>query len=170
MSRYNRSENTRRAKEWRRLAASILIDALGGECRVCGYKKCQRAFDFHHVDPASKLDSVAAFLALRTWTRLAAEARKCVLVCARCHREIHAGVTQCPEVLDYQIPDRLPINNGRRTQKKCPVSKEDLRYMYQRNGTKKLASQFGVNYRTMARWCDEAGCERRPNTWKNYVG
>ncbi len=31
------------------------------------------------------------------WHRIVKEARKCALVCCRCHREIHAGITSLPE-------------------------------------------------------------------------
>ena len=56
----------------------------------CGYAKNSAALEFHHREPASKsfhLDLRS--LSNRTWHVIAAEARKCDLVCSNCHKEIH---------------------------------------------------------------------------------
>ena len=34
-----------------------------------------------------------------SWKDYKAEALKCTLVCSNCHREIHEGITECPEIL-----------------------------------------------------------------------
>jgi hypothetical protein len=62
---------------------------LGGRCRICGYSRCPAAFDFHHQDPRTKDFTISD----RTvWSdALEAELRKTSLVCANCHREVHAG-------------------------------------------------------------------------------
>jgi len=65
-----------------------LIDLLGGKCVDCGYNAHLAALDFDHVDP--KLKSVNVSTLLQN-TRLAfhvivAEAEKCVIRCANCHR------------------------------------------------------------------------------------
>lgn len=62
---------------------------LGGRCRICGYDKCPAAFDFHHTDPRTKDFTISN----RTvWSEaLEKELRKTVLLCATCHREVHAG-------------------------------------------------------------------------------
>jgi hypothetical protein len=64
------------------------IDFLGGKCSVCGYNKCSKALEFHHVD-ASVKDS--NFRTNRGWSvkRLLKELENCVLLCANCHREEH---------------------------------------------------------------------------------
>ena len=64
------------------------IDYKGGECQICGYSKCSSAFDFHHLNPAEKEGPVSC----RCFDNIKKELDKCVLVCARCHREIHAGL------------------------------------------------------------------------------
>lgn len=62
---------------------------LGGKCHICGYDKCPAAFDFHHTDPRTKDFTISN----RTvWgPELESELRKTVLLCATCHREVHAG-------------------------------------------------------------------------------
>ena len=66
----------------------------GGCCAVCGYKKCNRALTFHHIDPNTKGFGISQKGITRSWERIRTEIDKCVLVCANCHAEIHDGITQ----------------------------------------------------------------------------
>jgi len=68
---------------------SILVDFLGGCCYQCGYSGEPDAFDFHHKKPEDKKYSVSDLL-LGNFEKAAEEARKCILLCCRCHRELHA--------------------------------------------------------------------------------
>ena len=80
----------------KRYANSIkirLVDALGGKCVVCGYDKCRQALDFHHLDPKAKEYNVNT---IRSFEKALKEAKKCVLLCANCHREFHAGLVELP--------------------------------------------------------------------------
>lgn len=84
-------------KNWRKRARQYLAAAFGGKCTICGYDKTIAALDYHHIDPAEK-DHLLCF-AMRNgyaWSKIVQEARKCTIVCCRCHREIHAGVTVLP--------------------------------------------------------------------------
>lgn len=74
----------------------LAVDLKGGQCQVCGYRKYIGALEFHHPDPSKKDFSISADGLTRSWDRVKAEVEKCVLICANCHREIHAGVTQLP--------------------------------------------------------------------------
>lgn len=66
-------------------------------CLICGYDKCFAALDFHHVDPSEKEYSIAKMLlGSPAKGRLEKELRKCVVLCATCHREYHAGVVELP--------------------------------------------------------------------------
>ena len=65
------------------------IAFLGGACQKCEYNRCPAAFDFHHLDPREKDFDISSRVA---WTpALEDELKKCVLLCANCHREAHAG-------------------------------------------------------------------------------
>jgi hypothetical protein len=66
-----------------------LVESLGGCCSKCGYNKCMDALEFHHIDPKKKEFNLQS--CKLSITRLQREAKKCILVCANCHREIHAG-------------------------------------------------------------------------------
>jgi len=72
-------------------------DFKGGKCIICGYDKCPNALDFHHINPAQKDFSLSVRGLTRSWDKIRKEISKCVLVCANCHREIHAGITQLPK-------------------------------------------------------------------------
>lgn len=67
------------------------INFLGGKCENCGYSKCKEALDFHHLDPSKKDFNISGSHA-RSWSKIEGELKKCVLLCANCHREIHTGV------------------------------------------------------------------------------
>ena len=71
-------------------------DYKGGKCEICGYKKCPRALSFHHLDPKKKSFGLADKGLTRSWDKIRNEIKKCILVYANCHMEIHEGVTQLP--------------------------------------------------------------------------
>lgn len=61
------------------------------ECVHCGYNKSRAALDFHHLDSTKKDFTIAARLTSSLKT-LAKEIKKCILLCANCHRELHEGL------------------------------------------------------------------------------
>ena len=88
---------TRRA--WTAQEKQKAVDYKGGECQICGYSTCLAALDFHHPDPTQKEGyGTGALKTHWTFEKNKTEIDKCVLVCVRCHREIHAGVTRCPSL------------------------------------------------------------------------
>lgn len=87
--------NTCQVNSRRPVRKKLAVEYLGSKCAICGYDKCLDAFDFHHLDPTIKTDSVPK-LFLHTEEKLKSELDKCVLLCCRCHREVHAGITQLP--------------------------------------------------------------------------
>ena len=66
-----------------------LVEYKGGKCEICGYNKCIDALEFHHLNPEEK-DFGLSCGDTRSLERLKVEADKCIMVCANCHREIHA--------------------------------------------------------------------------------
>lgn len=67
------------------------VEYKGGECIACGYDRCQGAMDFHHKDPKTKKFGIAKRRSLIFDQEVIDELDKCMLLCATCHREIHAG-------------------------------------------------------------------------------
>lgn len=78
----------------RRSLKQTLVKDAGGECVLCGYSRCDRALEFHHLDPKAKLFQITSHT--RSLARLRAEASKCVLLCSNCHAEVEAGITALP--------------------------------------------------------------------------
>lgn len=77
--------NNARRQEFKQRAVAY----LGGSCSKCGYARCLKALEFHHMDPLTKDFEVSKDSASRTWEKVEKELDKCILVCANCHREIH---------------------------------------------------------------------------------
>jgi predicted transcriptional regulator len=76
------------------------IEYKGGKCVSCGYKKCNNVLEFHHLDPSKKEFSIAHAKLTSFNEKVKRELDNCALVCANCHREIHAGFLA---LLDYKI-------------------------------------------------------------------
>jgi 5-methylcytosine-specific restriction endonuclease McrA len=68
------------------------IAALGGKCQKCGYATCLDALEFHHVDESCKDFGISSKGYTRSWDCVKRELDKCTLLCANCHRELHALV------------------------------------------------------------------------------
>lgn len=73
---------------------AIVADALLVGCVVCG-EHDPIVLDFHHRDPAEKSENVKS-MSDRTEAKVRAEIAKCVVLCANCHRRVHAGVIHLP--------------------------------------------------------------------------
>lgn len=68
-----------------------IIYVMGGKCFCCGYNKCNNALELHHLNPKEK-DFTFSDNNCRAWNKVVAELPKTILVCANCHREIHANL------------------------------------------------------------------------------
>ena len=59
------------------------------ECALCGYSKCKEALCFHHIKQDEKEREIKPKL---TYKQIETEIKKCVVLCANCHMELHAGL------------------------------------------------------------------------------
>ena len=69
----------------------------GGKCERCGYNKCIKALEFHHLDPSKK-----DFTISNDHFKLAEaveESKKCILICANCHRELHDNLWKIEDLI-----------------------------------------------------------------------
>ena len=89
----------------RRSVKRILVEEAGGACILCGYRRCHRALEFHHLDPRMKECDLGRTGVSRSLARCRAEARKCVLLCSNCHAEVEARITAVPL---NSVPDAVP--------------------------------------------------------------
>lgn len=82
----------------RKKLKELSMEEKGGHCYYCGYAKCIGALEFHHIQENTKEFDLSTRGLTRSWEKIKDELKKCILVCANCHREIHAGLLQPPEV------------------------------------------------------------------------
>ena len=83
----------------RRTLKQRAVSALGGRCKGCDREHQLTVFEFHHRDAATKDFGVSEDGRIRRWEEIEAELAKCVLLCANCHREVHAGLRDLDSIL-----------------------------------------------------------------------
>ncbi len=123
------SVSSDRVKEWRKKTKTRLLLAFGNKCIVCGYNKCSAALEFHHIDPKTKSFGLgSARASIKNWDSLIEEAKKCVILCAVCHREFHEGL--------IKLPENTPVCDNKVENYK-EIEKEDLYDLCKICGNKK---------------------------------
>lgn len=79
-------------------AYKMLIDlGLMTDCIICGFPKEKiSAIEFHHTDPNNKESMVSELVCISKTQkeRFINEAKKCVCLCANCHRLYHSNDTE----------------------------------------------------------------------------
>jgi len=105
---------------------------LGGKCCKCGYDKCLNALQFHHIDP-SKKEFDWNKLRQKVWEDVITELKKCILLCANCHTELHS----LPKNYDFigGGNDNNYLNKELLITGKCPICDKDV------HGTKYCSSK-----------------------------
>lgn len=104
----------------------------GGKCENCSYNVCFRALEFHHVNQDTKEFGVGCQDAIIDIDKMLAESNKCVLLCANCHREAHAGILNLSSfvLFEFMVEDYfslfpveidLPIFKPRRPRNSLPT-------------------------------------------------
>lgn len=71
----------------------------GSKCILCGYHRCVAGLHFHHFNPHEKSCSISE---CTSWRQIKEELSKCVLVCANCHAEIHAGLVDLEILVELE--------------------------------------------------------------------
>ena len=74
----------------RKKVRAMAVAHKGGRCEKCGYDRCIDALEFHHMDPSRKDFSISSKGYTRSWEKVKEELDKCMILCANCHRELHA--------------------------------------------------------------------------------
>lgn len=104
---------------FRRRRKENLIRVCGNQCNICGYCKTKSALEFHHIKPEEKSYSIAAKGTCHDLEADLAEIKKCILVCANCHREIHDNLFSVEDLMQYkvfkdEIAEELRQNKGQK--------------------------------------------------------
>jgi hypothetical protein len=61
-------------------------------CQICKIKYDSVVMDLHHTDPNVKDSGVAKLMKSASYSKLQEEIDKCVVLCANCHRLLHADL------------------------------------------------------------------------------
>ena len=97
-----------KAVQLRRAKVRLMaVEYKGGCCEICSYNRCIEALEFHHVDPKTKEFGISSKGYSRSWEKVKTEIEKCILLCANCHREYHAGKLQLPQVTVVEKSDEF---------------------------------------------------------------
>lgn len=92
-----RSNNSQNVVNFVKRRKNNLIKVFGSKCCICGFNNFQEGLDFHHVNPEEKEFGLTSESTTKALDKQLKEAKKCILVCANCHRGIHYGYIQVPE-------------------------------------------------------------------------
>jgi hypothetical protein len=68
-------------KDWKAYKSTLY-------CTKCGFNHIA-TLDFHHIDPATKTASVNDLVSNGKYALAMEEAKKCIILCANCHRIHH---------------------------------------------------------------------------------
>ena len=115
------TKNTMYLNTYNKKRKSLILQGFGGKCQICGYNKCDSALEFHHLDPSQK--ELTLSKSVYSWDKTKQELKKCICVCANCHREIHEGLINLDtskqyfdeNIVSYYNPNPEKIYN------ECPV-------------------------------------------------
>lgn len=66
-----------------------ILEFFGGKCAHCGLVAIPDVYDVHHINPDEKEFQIGTNMGI-SWVRMESELKKCILLCANCHRKIHA--------------------------------------------------------------------------------
>lgn len=113
----DRKFNYEQVKKWRLLVKKKAVDYKGGECQVCGYDRCVRSLDFHHLDPTKKDFAISEFKN-RKIEKLKNELDKCILLCSNCHGEVHDGIL---DVSSIKIDLNIKLEITEKKENKCNI-------------------------------------------------
>jgi hypothetical protein len=173
---------------WRRRTKERMVAAFDKKCCICGKTYPQECFEFHHLDPSEKSFGLGTIRSnCISWEKIVTELRKCVMVCANCHRLVEYGYVQMPsdpyrfneKYTDYKknFPNQQLKTDNCRCGRKKPVSqkycsrdcyniyrrhtnwptKYELRDLLKEHSLKKIGQLYGVSASAV-------------NKWKKYYG
>jgi hypothetical protein len=162
---------------WKKRRKEDAVELLGGKCEICGYNKCLDALDFHHVGD-DKDFNIAQALPRWKWSRIVAELKKCTLVCANCHREIHSK-----KIGDHSLRRTMrqwhkmvcptckkEFETKHQNRKHCSIqcltfsqrraerpSEEELRSLLETTSWTQIGKMFGVSDNAVRKWAKRYG-------------
>lgn len=87
----NKLDHYRRNKEKKQRLRDMILEKKNQGCLLCD-EICVPCLDFHHLDGSQKEFLISKMVNMGSSSKLQAELEKCVVLCANCHRKVHAGI------------------------------------------------------------------------------
>ena len=88
-----------------------MISIAGDCCCLCGYDRCGKALDFHHLLPEQKKFEISGNGIVQSELKVFIEARECILVCRNCHRSIHSKKSSSTSISHRIATDLMGYRN-----------------------------------------------------------
>ena len=184
-------EATTKARQKRK---KDLVYIHGNQCSICRYDKCIGALQFHHINPKDKTYELSSGNCY-SWESDIEESKKCILVCANCHTEIHFGIIE--QSLETSFNEERyfeknkdfnsiinkcknwgqQITTGASYCAKCwsiinrrveRPSREELKQKIRTISFSEIGRQYGVSDNSIRKWCDGFNLPRRKSDIKKY--
>ena len=186
-------------KDYRAHKKEQLIEYKGGKCEICGYDRCKKALEFHHVDVYKKLFTISSSLGKRIEV-LKQEVDKCVLACANCHREIHEGLIDIKKLNQILIDDIktheskeqkdsniiycakcgvIEVKNEGNLCEVCQykeqskrtrdIDRETLKNLIRTTSFVQIGKMYDVSDNAVRKWCDKFNLPRLSKEIKTYT-
>lgn len=127
-------------KAWRHRTKHRLVEAFGSQCCICRKIYDDTVYDFHHIEPESKKFALSVSSAT-SWSTIVEEAKKCIMLCANCHRLVHALKVVLPEdIIRFNEDYKYEIKNSHC--KVCGELIEDYRTVCSKQCAAKVVPYF----------------------------
>ena len=107
IEKYRELDKAKKAKTYA-MKREIVDSFKSKGCIICGEKETA-CLDFHHLNPSEKDFQVSA-LNNKGLKTILAEIEKCVILCANCHRKLHANLIELPNDTNLQ-EEKLDIKS-----------------------------------------------------------
>lgn len=171
-----------------------LVYIHGNQCSICGYDKCIGALQFHHINPTDKIYGLSSGNC-HSWKSDIEESKKCILVCANCHAEIHSGIIEQSLKTSFNeeryFEKNKDFNSIVNKCKKCGQqitigafyctkcwsiinrrverpSREELKRKIRTTAFSEIGRQYGVSDNSIRKWCDDFNLPRRKSDIIKY--
>lgn len=150
--------------DFRKRIKIALVKAFDSKCQVCGESFPAFIFDFHHLKPEEKSFGLSNAATTRAKSAYADEAKKCIMVCAHCHRYIEYADLDVSdkksafnEEIYYKTIDELTSHNKEIVEERKVFStkpsreqlKEDIRSM----SMLAVGRKYSVSDNAVRKWC-----------------
>lgn len=166
--------------EFRKRIKIALVKSFGEKCQCCGNKFPEYIFDFHHLDPSTKEFGIGNASTTRAKSAYANEVKKCIMVCANCHRHIEAGEIDTSELkcafdeeLYYKTIEEMTGKNQETEEKPKPIKsmkpdREQLKVDIRTMPMVQVGKKYSVSDNAVRKWCKTYGLPFRAKDIKEY--